>query len=368
MAYVASLTAKRWITYGFFVCTALYMVYTFAHVFSTVAPDFSVFYYSAKLLVSGRDIYTNSHLYTGLGYPPVTLFLYLPLSVFSYFTAQTVWNIGSMLAFVGSIVLCFRLIGDTSVEKILLAIAIIFWAFPTRFTFGMGQANFYALFLVLFGLREKEKHVWVQAVSLALAAIIKPQILFVFPALFFTSYRGACVRAIGIGLTAVVCSGLIFGWFQYSSYIHTMLPSLVPYANRGIYLNQSVEAAVARIFPEHIAYTISRISIGIILIISFISIIKRSSSLRLATVLLPAMVLVEPLGWQHHFIFFIPAMIQLWTQKNSWVRLAILLLASVSIGWNIKQPEMFAHSVLGTIVVSHVFWGGLAMWYMNVVS
>jgi len=108
--------------------------------FTTSAPDFEVLWLGAKDLIAGSNPYINPQIFTGIGYPPNTLFFYVPLTFLNYQTAQNVFTALSLVSLVLIIYLSMRL-RFPKIDKLtfvlFLVLSLLF--FPTKFTLGMGQ-------------------------------------------------------------------------------------------------------------------------------------------------------------------------------------------------------------------------------------
>ena len=74
------------------------MIESIVRLFTTVAPDFNVFWNAASDLITTNNLYLNPYIFTGVGYPPNSLLLYLPLTSLSYQFAQNIFTILSLVS------------------------------------------------------------------------------------------------------------------------------------------------------------------------------------------------------------------------------------------------------------------------------
>jgi hypothetical protein len=70
---------------------------------TTFAPDFSVFYLTAKNLLAQTNPHQNRQVFTILGYPPSAFLFFLPLTFFNQLFAQNLFLTISLLSLAGII-------------------------------------------------------------------------------------------------------------------------------------------------------------------------------------------------------------------------------------------------------------------------
>lgn len=343
-----------------------YAVFSLYRIVNTVAPDFSVYYYSAKNLVNGVNMYrTPVNLYTGLGYPPYSLLFYIPLTVFPYQAAQAAFTILSFLAFLGSVVLAVRIYLPGSLTRYLAVCVLMFLAFPTRFTLGMGQVNLIVLFLLLAAIRAERTPVSV--LFLTISVMLKPQILFILPFLFMTGKRDTVALSCVI---MVLLAGLtvgVFGTDIFLTYLSRTVPQLITFHERGIYYNQGIGAVFSRFLPDTAAAIATYVSSSLVYTVTFITLIrKRTSPAATLAIALAALLLIEPLSWQHHYVFLLPLFLYVLSGgKRTAVRVLALSASYVMISWNLKKPDDIGFGAFGDIIRSHVFIGTAELFLMG---
>ena len=356
------------VEYGFLISVGIYALWSLWRIATTTIPDFSVLFQSAQNLRTGASLYHDATLFTGLGYPAISLLPYVPFTLLPYPVASWVWVLLSFISYLAVVYLSLHLIGKQSIRVWVIFCAVGFLAFPTKFTFGMGQVNFIALSLLLFGLSSLRIPKALRVVVLTIALLFKPHFIFVYIGLLFTTYKKYIVFCFASVLLLAISLGFVTGWVHDREYLFEMVPNLLVYKGREIYYNQGVVGFVSRLFganSQHLSY------IGIVLI-TFSSIYKvakkRSSVVALLAVLLPMQVLIEPLAWQHHLVFLLPTFLILWFTPSLRDRSLkfVLMLCLLLVGWNIKNPLYWQGNMIGSLVLSHGFIGCLVLWYLAI--
>lgn len=159
--------------------------------------DFKVYYNAATDFFNGKSPYAKAYgLRSGLfKYPPTTLYFFLLLTKFNYFTAQIIH---------ASILLISLIIGITGLHKILfyqtmddknkrglLYLAFVFIAVHLVREFHMGNVNLVLFALFVIGMKAFLSKKTVQlAIVWSLMVILKPIIILAFiPLLFFKQWK-----------------------------------------------------------------------------------------------------------------------------------------------------------------------------------
>lgn len=345
-----------------------YSLFSLYRIILTTAPDFSVLYESAINLLHHRNMYTDPNLYTGFSYPPVTAFLYIPLTMVPYPVAQAIFSMISYCLLFGVMYYCFRLFGiKLRLVYYLGAISLTLLSFPVKFTLGMGQVNIIALFFLLFGLHTHHK---VGPVVIALSIILKPQLLVLL--FIFLLYKKCnvfihiCLWLIAIVLIETLC----FGTVSWSQYIANKIPELVEAtSNVGVYYNQGILGFAGRIAQGGSIIALY-VAASFMVILSYgVSVAKRTSGKFLQSIALmfPLILLIEPFSWQHHYVFLIPSFFWIVTQIKTkpffWI-LTVLIYAGISI--NIRNPVLMQANPANAMVLSHVGIATAALYGMMI--
>jgi hypothetical protein len=340
----------------------VFALWSLYRIVTTSAPDFSVYYVSAKNLLSGTNIYTAKNVFTGLGYPPFTLLFFIPLLLLPYTGAQTLWVVFSFLALFGSIWVCLRFLHKATPDNVLLVFIVAFLSFPTRFTLGMGQSNLIALFFLVLSLyflsSKNEKG---SITSLVILLILKPHLSVLLP-IFLIHKKYSFLFFVGLSLCLLIAiTGVLFGWQNYQTYITDMIPRLSVFNGREIYFNQGFSAFATRAFVYPISVWINSIaSIGLVLWTIWYVFIKNVPLVESLIVFLPVYLMIEPLSWQHHYVFLLPVYMWLWFKAKHTKGLIFLFLISiVLVSINIKSSMSLIGFPFHEVILSHVFIGTL---------
>lgn len=349
------------------VIVGLYATISLLRIIQTNAPDFSVYYYSAQNLWRGTNLYRESQLFTGFGYPPATLLFFLLWQSLPYQLAQAIWVVSSFILLLISVYWSMELVGlRVNLTNFLLISSLAFLSFPTRFTLGMGQVNLWVLFLLILALRLKQSHheVW-SGISLGMTFLLKPQLLLLTPLLVWTKSGKILISSLlWLGLVTVA-TGVFFSWEQYGSYFTTGLPPLLAFRGREIYYNQALSGIFARLrLGQSAVWWNAAASLivvgGLAKMLSF----RRQSLFVAISISLPVVLMVEPLSWQHHFVFLLPTYLLVWKNLIKSTDLVILIISYLLISVNIRYPEIFSRTPFAWLILSHVFWGNLILYYL----
>jgi alpha-1,2-mannosyltransferase len=333
------------------------MLFSVSKITRTFAPDFSVFYDSAKNMLLGKNIYENSSLFTSINYPPPALLFFIPLTFLPYQIAQGIWIIGSFLFIFPAVWLSIRMYEkQVGLGPFLTISTLVFVSFPFRFTLGMGQTNIVALTLVLAAcvLAKEKKSRFLSGLFLFLAFVLKPQTLFFLPIFFLYGYTVPVLGAV-IGIAALVVSvGFAFGWQLFSAYGMSIATHL-SYSQPEIYYNQGIAALLSRILPP--TYIIPGwifLSLTLLSVAAFTCYRKRFPFTVALAIAFPLMLLVEPLSWQHHYVFVLPTCIVAFKLSKGLVsRKILVLLCYFLIAGNIKNFLPLSSSQMGPLILTH---------------
>ena len=346
----------------------VYALWSLYRIFLSAAPDFSVLYGSAKNLLMGRGLYGDTKLFTGLGYPPVSLLPYVPFVALPYLLSQVVWILGSFGAFLFTIYACLRAVNTYTRRNWMLWASVAFLSFPTKFTLGMGQANFYALAFLLLGVSEAKIHPFWRCMALLTALLLKPHLVLVYTLLLCTKYRQSVIWSV---LSAGILTIILGVWNQginEMSYLQDMVPTLTRFSGREIYYNQGIQSIIARTVGQSgtLVATVLCFTAAAFSVIAIVS-KKKYTAIAILAIGLPMLLLIEPLSWQHHAVFLWPTYVLLFYNeklRRSRVFTAFLIVSILLISWNIKNPVYWLQSPVSWVVLSHGFFGVLIAWTM----
>jgi alpha-1,2-mannosyltransferase len=209
----------------------------------------------------------------------------------------------------------------------------------------MGQINFLALTLLLLAIRNRS------GLFLGLLFLVKPHFIVFLPVFLLAGEWGMTALAVCILGLSVLATGMIFGWSQYVYYLHVTVPNLLVFAGRGIYYNQGLGSFFTRVFPLSIVGELT-LWFSLLIVIGGLWFIwhKRMRLVDSVMLYIPIFLLVEPLSWQHHYVFLLPVYCWLISKvSKDPVQLGLTLLSYVLVAVNFPDPPV--------LFLSHVFFG-----------
>lgn len=339
-------------------------------IYSSIGPDFTQVWISAKDLAASREPYLDPGLDYPNAYPPISEIFFLPLTLLSHQIALVVFTYISFASIIGSIFLSLKI----ATKKVpwhyfLLFITLSFASFPIRFSLGMGQVNMIVLFLLLLTVYLETKPInnsFAAGLSLGIAIALKP--IFAFFLLFFAlkkSWKIVLISTLSVAfLTAI---SLIFwppqiwvNWYQSAIFplISYMDPHNYVYQNQGLFgfLARQVSNFYTRIYL-HKAATVLLVSFA-----AFLTFKKKEINLGLSFFII-TLLLFDITSWQHHFVWlmfpFVVLFVNISKSKNA-VLLGFLILSYLLVSWNIKYDYLYPN-----IILSNQFYGAVILWGIN---
>ncbi|MBS0349978.1 MAG: DUF2029 domain-containing protein [Proteobacteria bacterium] len=246
-----------------------YIIFEFYKRFITVYHfDFDCFYYSAKALSLGRDIYQSSPCYI---YPPFFAFLLTPISHFNQKSAEAIWMMINIFLIFINLFFGFKIVSYAFQIKyrrwqvmavFLLAILLTFQSL--RWEIIDGQTDLLSLALITFSLYYLQRKPMLSGALLGITAIIKYQSFLFAPLLLFRAqWKAFFGLLIGL-LIAVFVPALKIGWRNNLNYLWYALKGLKNSANTNPLAansahvptifwerNISITNGVVRIFNDH---------------------------------------------------------------------------------------------------------------------
>lgn len=242
--------------------------------------------------------------------------------------------------------------------------------FPVKFTLGMGQINFLILFLFLLSiyLLEKKRHNFA-GVFLGLSIMIK-----FFPVLFLPYLMILKKWRILFSFMLVCLSILLLTFIIVKPDInYYFYKNIVPTLFNGWktdYYNQSLSGFLGRqmatgFLREALRGVISVVLIAVSFLIIWLKNSKKATTVNLAFGLLITLsLLINNFSWQHHFVWLLFPFITIFyfmkNKKFGWHYYLVLAISFFLVGFNLKSPN-----VLPVILISHVFYGALMLWGLN---
>jgi len=143
-----------------------------------------------------------------------------------------------------------------------------------------------------------------------------------------------------------------------------MIPKLSAFSGREIYYNQGLSAFASRllIYPYSFLFTLI-VSTLIVVYTYWIIGVEKTSFIVSVIVFLPVFLMIEPLSWQHHYVFLLPTFVWVWITGQKTIQFIALFLASyMLVSINIVSPQ----HAFGPFILSHVLWGNILLYILAV--
>ncbi len=329
-------------------------------------PDLSVYYNSLILLSKGINPYLNQELFTQINYPPATLMLMYHLLYFSFTTASNIWTLISVFAFLLSVA-CLYLIKPL---KIILLVFIIFGfviSFPFKFTLGMGQVNLLLLFLIsAFSLSMVKNKKFSAAIffSLSVAFKIFPIIL-ALPIIFNKKFKIILI-SLGLLFLLLILSIILINPAFSIYYFNKILFPLILSPAGGVYYNQSLTGFAARLHLP--LYILAFVRVILAILSTIIAFRHRKNIFFSISIMLTMVLLVNSFTWQHHLVLLLLPFYFILSNKLTSKLFFLVFITYFLIAFNFKNPEIFANTWYGDILLSHGFIGTLLLWSILVIK
>lgn len=331
-----------------------YMINSIIRLFTTTAPDFEVLWLASKDLITINNPYLNTQIFTGVGYPPISLLFYLPLNNFNYMVAQNIFTVTSFACILTCIYLTFKIL-NLNTKYLLSVVLLTLISFPTKFTLGMGQNNFLALALLLSSFYlYKTKKIIFAGVLLGLAISLKT--IFLYFLIFYLIKKQW--RILNYSLLVVFISIVLiyfirnnFDLFIY--YFKNILPPLFRFENREIYTNQGLSGFVSRLFSDISTRKIITSFLSIILVTynAFVIYSKKNINLIFSFTII-TLLLIDSLAWQHHFVWLLFPFIALFSHSKNIKERLLITLPFILISLNLPDSLLLSNNVFfGTLIL-----------------
>lgn len=359
--------------------------------------DFGKFYHSQQLFIQGKDIYspiyfvknklrtstptskakpTHSKIFilSGNLNPPFFTLISFPLAYLSYPHALLVWTLLSILAgTLGILLLQQKLDGETfSVSCALLLLIALFSYFPSFVNLQFGQVSLLLLPLLVCAWRAARQEKTISAaICLALASSLKPFIgLFLFYFLMRKEWRGLYAFLLTLFSCALIAA-LFLGFDSYVVYYHVcqQIKWAASSWNVSIYgfllrLLGGIESNVALLpIPGLITYLYPLLAgVFFLAMIQFLRPTLDIPAQRKVdldfSVIIPAMLLLSPLGWLYYFpLLSIPILILWQWAKTGIYPIALPIVLMACIFFSNIPISLLSSEQIHTTHVLPVFFG-----------
>jgi len=344
----------------------LHTLSAFLKIIGTTAPDFSVYYYSTLDLVHNINPYTDKKLFTVFNYPILTNLVYLPFILLPYQLAQGLFIFLSLISIIGIVYFSFKLLKiKLSIYSFLLVLSLTFLAFPIKFTLGMGQSNLLAYFGLLFGIwLYQKKQIAQSGLVVGMVILIKP-ILGIFLLYFLIKRPKMIIYSFLIIITAFLIT-VFFGKFPlYVYYLKHLIPNLFSSQGKEVYYNQSLTGFISRLdFNQNLGQWFNYL-ISISLTIYVILKLKNQKTNHSIATLLCLLLIINPLSWQHHFVFLIFPFILVGKtlNKKSLKNIIALIIIYFLLSTNIQNPQQLSNFPF-SLILSHYLYGTILLLFI----
>jgi len=361
---------KRIVLVFLFLFVILVTSYRLFSLWKSSFPDFNVFYYSSLDLLHGINPYQDMRLFTYFNYPISTLPIFFIFTFFSYGFASKIFLSINLLSIFAILFLTLKMVNKFSLFSFLLFSSAALFFFPISFTLGMGQVNLMALLLLLFGIYLDEKYDYFPGILVASAILIKPILIYFL--LFFLVKKQWKIFFVSIFslILFLLTTIRVFGFEYYTYYIHRVIPHVMDFHGREVYYNQGLLGFVSRLTVNLILRRILSFAGSIFfLILVFFARYKKVSYTNLLSIFFITLVLMDPLSWQHHFVFLIFPFIEMYfsilKRKEAKILLVFLTTSLILVATNIVNTNGFA-SFPQSLMQSHVFYGTMILLFVTI--
>lgn len=339
-------------------------------IYSSLGPDYTQVWYSAKALVQSREPYLDAGLDYPNAYPPISEIFFLPFAFLSHQVGLVVFTYISFASIIGSVFLSLKI----TAKKVpwyyfLLFIALSLANFPIRFSLGMGQVNMIVLFLLLLALyleTKPKKNSFAAGLSMAAAIAIKPVFAF-FLLIFLVKKSWKLILVSGLTVLALIAGTLIF-WSPYIwiSWYQSAIYPLTSYTARYLYVyqNQGIFGFLSRQISDfNVRIILHKISTMILVPYATYLVFKKKDFNLGLSFLIITLLLFDITSWQHHFVWlmfpFVVLFVKILKSKNI-LLLGLLMFSYALVSWNIKYDYIYP-----SIILSNQFYGALIIWGIN---
>lgn len=331
-------------------------------------PDFSVYYFGTKAFLSGINPYlVTPDSFSNYVYPPFVLLLFTPFLLFPLSLSSTIFLVISFASLFLGIYFCLKTLKKFTWTAYFLVLSLSLFAFPTKFTFGMGQVNLIILFLLsvsLYMLQQNKQTKAGYLIGLSFAVKLFPLLLLVY---FLLKKQFKVIIAALVTITILYLPTLlIIGMPDHIIFFRSVLPG-IGNSYQAEYYNQALSGFFARLplDPEAGIFVKNIISF-LFVFISFLIIYKtktRKSTNNLSFSLVVTLsLIVNPFSWQHHFVWLIlPFIVTFYSIGRSMLSYILLGLSYLLVSFNFAHPQD-----IPLLVQSHVLFGTILLWFVQV--
>ncbi|GAA5526733.1 glycosyltransferase family 87 protein [Herpetosiphon gulosus] len=304
--------------------------------------DFPSFYWASDALfnhhVSPYDFNylqsnTEKKIFPFL-YPPPSVILFYPLSLFEYKNALVIYSIINHLAIIAAIFLLIKIFNYKylSIQSLLLTI-IIYNSYPLIENIYSGQVSVIVLVFLLIFILLKDTFQTIACLALALAIILKMYPVVILPVLLINKKYKLLITTTSLLILLTLGSTLFIPSFVWNDWLVNVVPSggygeyPEGLTDVSLFDNKGVNGVFAEIlikqdpskvmnypvFAKAATYgiCIALVIITFLVVYRYIDQNDRKALEKIVFVTLPLIFLIAPFSWTHHIITIYPTIIYL---------------------------------------------------------
>jgi hypothetical protein len=326
---------------------------------------FSQFFYDLQLQSSVSDDFIKEIVNVGFWYPPISIFLFLPLGIFNLQTGFIIWQTLIIIVFVINIIIIIKyysiLTKDRHLDERHIYFALIVLLLFPKLTISMYTSQIYILFLLFLILLIINLKNWKSGIYLPILIVIKPlAAIFILYFIFWRKWK-ALIAASFVGIILTGITVIFYGYQPFIDYVisppTSRLPDFVYFEGRTLF---GLLKKTGRAFPnyfntEHIKFYYYIISI--ILVFSTIYIqrkLRHKNTVLTFMAFIPLALIVYPLSNFQYLIIDIPVIIYFLYKKPFKNDL-----------WNFTSLFiLYLIGNLNVLIFNLVLWGIFVSWPM----
>lgn len=277
--------------------------------------DLHVYERAGDAVRHGRAVYDDVDTRLVFTYPPFAALVAAVLAPFTGWTGQFLWTLATVAAAVGVVYLSFRAVVDRCPAAwrplalgALVAVALATHPFVEHVFYG--QVNVFLVLLCLVDLLVVDRRRWQGAlVGIATALKLTPGVFGVH--LWLTGRRRAALVALGsfgacTALAFVVVPSSSIDFWTREIYEGQRVAGSITYTS-----NQSLLGLVARLVPDGIAAPVWLAAAVALAVVGFVRAREAHAAgdvLGGVGIVALLAVLLSPIAWIHHFVWFVPVL------------------------------------------------------------
>lgn len=352
------------------------------NILQTPGYDYSFFYRTGQRILNKENPYAAIDNQP-LRYPPTALLIFSTFALFPLIPSQFIFFFLSLFFFILGSIILFKSIVKLDhnffkkvayIKTVLIYTVLVLLFFPFRYL--LSSLHIHSIIFLLFTLTIYylvTKKDYLASVILALAGSLTITPFFIL-AIFFIQKRFKIITFTTINVLLIsLVTMLILGQDIFLKFLSTTTGS----QDFGIiaYYNQSITSLLSKIVPNQlvIKYLIILIIISILISLGFLKQRIKLKNLDIDLIFwnigLLILLIFAPFTWQYHYSLAIISLVYLfyfWKKYNFSKKYLLLILVSYFlIGFNFKIPQEVNFYGLEIIMLSHVFFGGLLLFFLN---